>query len=787
MSVLARKLRRDLRRMAGQVLSIALVVASGIAVYLACVSTYRSLVQTKEAYYRRTAFADVFAPLKRAPKAVAARLAALPGVAAAQVRVAQEATADLGDPRGPASLQVLGLPADPAGGLDRLTLRRGRWPEPGRDREVVASEAFAQAHGLGDGSPLVVVLQGRKLRLQVVGRALSPEFIYPIRPGEFLPDDRRFGVLWMGEEALAAASGYAGAFNEAHLALARGASEPAAIAAVDRVLEPYGGLGAYGRRDHLSNRYLEDELKQLRIHAVTVPAIFLGVATFLLSVVMARLVATERTQIATLKALGYGNAAVGRHYLAFALAIVALGAGLGLAAGVWTGRAMTVLYTRFFHFPDLHYRAEPWVAALGLGLCAAAALGGALGAVGRVVRLPPAEAMQPPSPATYRRGWLDRLPGFLRAAQQARMVARHVARRPLRTVLGILGIASAAAILVLGSFWLDTFRYLTHVQYTWVQREDVAVGFTGPVPATAARDLGALPGVLKSEPVRAVPVVLRAGHRLRRTVLVGVDPAHRLHGLLDEGLRPIPVPAEGLLLSRRLAERLQVGPGDRVRVEVREGRRAERSVPVAALAEEMLGFAAYLEAGALGRLLGEGPSASSALLAVDPASEGELYRRLAAMPKVASVTPKRAALAVFRETTEQYVTTFTLILVAFALVLVVGVVYNGARIILAERTRDLATLRVLGFTAGEVFRLFAAELSVQVAAGLPLGLWLGARAAAVMMEAEAPEAFQLPLVIEPATFVRAAGAVLLAGLATALASRRALTGMDLVAVLKTRE
>ncbi len=652
---------------------------------------------------------------------------------------------------------------------------------------MIASEAFAEANHLAVGDGLGAVINGRWQRLRIVGIAISPEYVYEIGEGGLFPDNRRFGVLWMSREALGPAFDMMGAFNDAALTLAPGASQADAIARVDALLQRYGGLGAYGRADQASARFINDEIAQNRVSGTVIPAIFLGIAAFLLNIVLARVVHIEREQIGVLKAFGYENWTVGWHYLKLALVALLAGAVVGIAAGLWLADKTNARYAQYYRFPAFLFRLDFTALAFALLTTLVAAVAGAAGAVWRVVRLPPAAAMQPEAPARFRTGLLERLGLERRLGMPARSIARNLQRRPVKAALSVLGIASAAVILLVGRFFVDSVGYLGDVQFRHVQQENLTVVFTAPRSAGVQYELQRLPGVLRAEPVRSVPVRLRAGHRSRRINLLGLSPTGELRRLLGRDLAPVALPPEGLLLTAKLAEILHTVPGDTVTVEVLEGHRQVRRVAVAGTVDELLGLSAYINQLALDRLLGESGAASGAYLRVDPAGAAELNDRLKHLPGVAGVASRDAALASFKTTLAQSIGIVTTVLITFAGALAVAMIYNSARIALSERARELASLRVLGFSRGEVATMLLGEQALLTAVGVILGLVIGYRLCAVLAGLYQWELFRIPLVVSGETYAFAVSVVLGAGIVSGLLVRRRLNRLDLVAVLKSRE
>ena len=787
MRALDRKLLRDLWQMKGQAIAIGLVIASGVAMFVAYLSTFQSLRRTLDAYYDRYRMADVFMSLTRAPARLEPRIAAIPGVARVQTRVVADVTLDVAGMSEPATGRLISIPERRQPIQNDVFLRAGRYIEPDRPDEVLVAEGFAKAHHLEPGDDVQAIINGRKRRLYIVGIALSPEYIYSIRPSDIFPDDRRFGLFWMGRKSLAAAYRMEGAWNDVTLELSPGASENEVMGRLDRLLRPYGGLGAIPRSRQVSHWYLDAELVGLETAGLVVPMVFLAVAAFLLNAVLARIVAVQREQIAALKALGYAQSDVAWHYTKTALVIAAGGTLLGTLGGAWMGHGMTGLYRDFFRFPILEYRLSAAVIAGAALVSFVAAAIGAAGAVRRAARLPPAEAMRPEAPALYRPTLAERLGLRRLLSPPALMVLRNLERNPGRSLSSLVGIAFAVAMLIVGLFGIDALDVLIDVQFNIAQRQDMMVTFANPAAGGALHALRRLPGVLDVEPLRAVAVKLHHGHRSRHVAIMGIVAEPHLNRVIDASYRPVTLPPRGLVLSRKLAELLGVGAGDVLSVEVLEGRRPTLSIPVVATVEEFIGTSAYMEIGALRAALQEGPVLSGAFLATDPRAADRLHRTLKAMPAIAGVTLTRAALQGFQETLAESLGIMIFFNVFFAGIIAAGVVYNAARISLSERSRELASLRVLGFTRAEISSILLGELALLTIAAQPAGIVLGRILSALIVKAYDTELYRFPLVISSRTYAFSVLTVIVAAAVSGLVVRRKLDRLDLVAVLKTRE
>jgi putative ABC transport system permease protein len=785
------KLARELWDMRLQALAIAMVIVSGVGVFIMSFSTVSSLLETRERYYRENRFADVFAPLKRAPEALARRVAAMPGADRVQTRVVAYVSLDITGFPEPVSAHLVSLPEQGVGRgaalLNRVHLHSGRLPEPGRNDEALVSVELARAHELVEGDTLRATINGRRERLTIVGLARSPEYIYQIAPGAMFPDPARYGILWMGREALGKAYDMDGAFNDLTLTLSRGADAEGLIDRLDALLAPYGGTGAYAREDQLSHRFLTEELKQQRTIATVFPLIFFGVAAFLLNVVASRLIGLEREQIGLLKAFGYTDAAVGLHYAKLMLAIVLVGIAGGIGLGILLGHGMSAIYMSFYSLPYMDFVLQPRVVAAAAGVSIVVALLGTLQAVRGAARLPPAEAMRPEPPAAYRATIVERL-GLQRwFGQPTRMILRHIERRPLKSLLTMLGIAMACGIMMIGGFQRGAIDWMIDVQYGLSQRADLTATFTEPTSGDALYSLRSLPGVEHAEGFRSVPVRLRFGHRTYRTALDGVDPHGRLLRLLDTDLRPIQLPPAGVVLNAYLARLLGVRSGDRLLVEVLEGERRTLELPVAATAQQYLGVGAYMQRAALNRLLREGDALSGVHLGVDERERDAVYAALKGMPRIAGIVEQASAIRAFYDTLAQSVLFYTLIATLLGASIAFGVVYNSMRIALSERNRELASLRVLGFARGEVAYILLGELALLTLAAIPLGLAIGYGLCAFLARQFQSDLYRIALVLERDVYALAALVVVLSALVSGLLLWRNLGRLDMVAVLKSRE
>jgi putative ABC transport system permease protein len=787
MHALDRKLLRDFRRLWAQALAIALVLACGVAVLVTTFGMHNALQDTRAAYYAEQRFADVFAATRRAPLSLMAEIATIPGVLAAEARVQGAAILDLPGRTQTAVGQVISLPASGENALNLPLLRAGRLPDPTAPNEIAVNEPFARANGFIPGDTFEANLDGRKRTLTITGTMLSPEFIYTIGPGALMPDNEGFGILWMPAVAAEAAFDMAGAFNFVSLSLARGADTATVIDRLDDLLEPYGGLGAYDRTEQQSNAFLDAEITQLRSTALILPPGFFGISAFLVNMVLGRIIALERSEIGLLKALGYSDVEISTHYLLLAALVAVTGILIGSLVGNWLSQGMAGLYADFFDFPFLIYSVS-WsvylIAAL-LGL-ATAALGAAQAAM-RAARLPPAVAMAPPAPPNFRRTILDRGLAALRLSQPVMMILRNFIRWPVRTALSGLGLALAVAILVAASFFDDSLDMIIDTAFSQSNRQDVMLLFADDIPETALPEIAALPGVLAAEGQAFVPVTLRNGPLEKRVGIEARRPAPDLSRIVAGDGRVVDAPPGGLLLSETLATQLQAAPGDTIEVEFLSGRRETVSLPVSGTVPQYFGLGAYMDIETLNALNRQAPRITTANLLVDDAALDDLHAALKQIPRLSGTIMLTDTRRSFQDTIRRNVIIMTTVYLTVASLITVGVSYNAARIALSERAREFASLRILGFTRGEVSLILVGEIMILTILAQPLGWFLGYLIVLATTQGFDSDLYRIPLVLKPATFATASLVVLAASLAAVLVVRRRIDRLDLVQVMKTRE
>ncbi len=754
MSALNRKLSRELRQNKALLAAITSIMALGVMAFIYMRSIYFNLSMTQQEYYAQCNMADFSIELKKVPLAELAPIEQLPGVVSIRPRIQFFITVDLPRSEGPLNGLVLSMPDDRTPIINEILLRRGSYFTPQRDNEVIVNDAFARKQGLHPGQSIHLLVNGRSQEFFIVGTAISSEFVYLVGPGSILPDPEHFGVFYIKQRYAEDIFDFAGAANQVlgRLSPQLRDQPDELLTRMETILDSYGVLSTTPRRDQASNRYLTNEIRGLGVFASIMPTIFLTVAAAVLNVLMSRIIEQQRTIIGTLKAIGYSDRQVFWHYLKFGGLIGVAGAVVGWLLGYYMGNLVTSLYQQFYEFPDLRNRIYPDVYLAGLAISLGCATLGTWHGARTALRLHPAQAMRPKPPATAHAILLERIRWFWRKLSFGwRMGLRNVFRNRLRTAVGLMAAALGAALMVTGFMMQEAMHFLVRFQYEQVNRSDIDLYFKDEQGFPAYTEALGLIGVDYAEPVLEVPCTFRHGHRHKKGAVVGLRRDARLTlPRLNDGSK-VAIPVTGLLLTRKMASILAVEVGDTLRMQPIKGLRREVLVPVAEIIDSYVGLAVYAEFGYLNQLIGEESAVSSVQLQVDPRPEVRraLNRSLKEFASLQAVNARSDTVHNFRETLIKTQSIFINLLVLFAGVIFFGSVLNASMIGLAERQREVATLRVLGYGDWQIGALFLRESMLVTMTGTFVGLFLGYALGCYLGRVYDTELFRFPVVLTP--------------------------------------
>lgn len=795
MFVLAKKLLRTIRTTRGQFLAVSVVVLVGITVYISMSTVSYNMSRSRDIFYSDNNFADYYFQVIKAPEGVIKQVESVPGVSRATGRIQKDVPV-IGKNGERATARLTSYPLPMNTEVNRLQLLSGRlfdkYPEGG-DAEVLLDPQYASANRLSPGDTVTVVAEGRQVLLTVTGTATAPEFIYPMKDtASLIPEPGNFGIFMVPHNQVQQILNLSGQINQVVIKLSPGVDEKVVAEQIDGILEPYGRLASYPRKQQLSDAVLSGELDQLRMMSRFLPSIFLGIAALIEFVMLGRMVKSQRSQIGTMKAIGYNNFQIMWHYTSYALLVGMLGALLGSIAGVMLASSLSLLYAQFFNLPEVVSGASGQSLLYGFALSLSAGAVAGLTASRGVLNVQPAESMQPEAPKGSGNIFLESWAWFWRRLDTAwKMGLRTIMRNRLRSAITLLGVVFATGMMIVAFFFQDTVNVMIDEYFT--QKYDYFVRFNGPVREPALLDITRLDGVTRAEPVFEVPVKLHFEGRSQEELLIGLPHDTKMQRLASETGSPLQLPDSGLLISSSTARKLQARVGDEVQVEtlLPLGPTRRSTVRIMGVNQQFVGGMSYLTLAEANRIMHDNRLISGAMLKIDMGRASLVEAELNDMTGVSSILSRRAEMESFTSQMD-YMYFFVAIMVSFAILLGFAIVYNASIISFAERRRELASLRVMGFTVQEVSGLLLKENLLQTLLGVALGLPFGRLLAdyyiqAMMTSSDLYSTYTFKLVIYPTTyFLSALGGVFFIMAAYRLAVRGVKT-LDLVEVLKTRD
>lgn len=788
MLAIDRLLFSEVLRLWRQGIAIAGLLACGIATFIMATGTMEALERSRDQYYQEYRFADAFVPFVRAPKSILDRVAEIPGVRAVAGRVVKDVLLDVPSMVEPVSCRLVSIDDHPQVAMNGVYLRQGRFPERSDRTEVVVSELFANAHGLKPGDSLPANLGGHLEKLHIVGIGLSPEYIYVVQPGLLLSDDRRYGVLWVPERVLAPAFTMEGAINHISVMFEHAANAKQILHELDRLTKPYGGLGAYTRTEQESHERVADEMHQVRTMAYVSPTIFLLVTLFLLHIVFSRLVHQQRESIATMRAFGYFPNEIGMHYTKLVMIWVGFGICFGLIVGVRASWWMSNLYLMFFRFPTILRQGVTWEWLLAIAGTVVIAVAGTVSAIRSAMQYPPAVAMRPEAPPEPSSMMLQWRSAIRVRSPVVRMSLRRWETNPWVCLLTSIGLAFGLAIVVLSTFMAGAIDYVIEHQFSLSQRQDLTLTFVEASSKRSLFEIRSMEGVIGAEPFRSVPVRLRHQNQEKRLAILGLDPDPQWYRILDENDDPIGFPdGGGVTITRKLAEILGVQLGDTVEIDLLEGQDRTLRLPITRIFPNYSGPAAFMNRIELHRCLEEGERLSGVFVRLDPAYRNRTYAKIKEMPGIMGLLDRRAAMHHFQEIIAQSTFWIRAVNSIFAALIAFGVTYNSALISFHERARDLATMRVMGYSHAEVAAILLGEMMLVTLVAIPIGVPISYFLCYFTTLSIDTETHRFPFVVYPGTI---AFGIMVLGVSIAISSLavlRLMKNLDMLSVLKVRE
>jgi putative ABC transport system permease protein len=784
-SMLRRVLLRDMGARRGQFIAVWATIVLGVALFGASYDAFQNLTASYQGMYDDLAFADLTV-VGGSVDRIAGDGAALPGVTATATRsvgdgyIRIDGRAQLG--------RVVGLPSDGSPAVDKVMVLRGRNLQPGSSAEVLVEQHLASARNVQPGDNMEILTGSGWQTVRVEGIVASPEYLWPARSRqeEFLPFNQ-WGVVF-GPEALVTAMPPDQVHSEALFRLAADAPS-GTLDKLTSIALANGAAYTQTRADQPSDSALREDVNGFGEMSIMFPVMFLLVGALATSVLLGRMVASQRGQIGVLLANGFRRRTILLHYLGFGLLIGIAGSIPGAILGGLSAAAISHVYTSIIAVPVTVVEVRPLTVLVGLLMGPIAGAAAAYVPARRAARTSPAEAMRGAVPVGRGGPSLAErlLPPLSQLPTRWLVSLRGLGRSRRRSLSTIAGVAIATILILVSWGMIDTIQILLDRQFLQVQQQDATVYLASPVPASQVSSVISAPGVAAVEPQLQLPVTIVRGGDRYATTLVGLETSTTMHGFTSpEGSR-LTLPADGLLLGAALHRTLAVSAGDTVEVDTGAGTLVQ--VRVAGFVDEPLGTFAYASIGTVARLAGQQPAdpqVDSALIRYAAgADHAAMADRLLALPGVTAVLDSR----VLFDLAQQYMGLFyALIGVMLVLggIMAFALIFNTMTANVAERASELAALRTLGMSRATLSRLVTGENLILTLAGLVPGLILGYAMAIEFMASFSSDLFDFDLHVRATTFVFTALAIVVVGIASQWPALRAVGRIDLGRIVRER-
>jgi len=792
-SLHARALWRDLRRRLGQVLSIGLVIALGVALFASSFDAYLNLQASYEQMYRDTRLADVTAIGGPTAEVLAAG-SAMPAVVAAATRSVADVPLR---PREGHTLfgRVVGLPPDGKSAVDKVIVLEGRTLDPSRPTAVLMERHMAEHFGIEPGASIEVATPAGWRSVEVAGIVASPEYIWPARSRQellVLPDD--FGVVFAADPFVATLA--ADALRHEALFRLRDDASAEATEEVRRAVLAAGAVDAYTIAEQPSNAALQEDVAGFAELSVMFPAFFLLAAAFATYVLLGRVISSQQANIGTLRALGLRRRTVLVDYSIVGVVLGLVGGVAGVILGALLAEIVTRLYTGVLNIEALvvEVRLSTVIAGLLAGLLTgvvAAAL-----PARQASRISPALAMRGVMPpGAGGRSSMERLiPPLGRLPVRWLTVLRGIGRAPRRSFATVVGVVLASMLVLVSWGMVDTVQILLEQQFVRIQKQDAVLHLGDRRAEAVAAEVSTVAGVAKVEPALTLPVTLGVAGASYTTLLTALQPDTAMHELVSTDGSTLEVPGQGIVVGSALRGLLGLEVGDDVSVDVAD-LVAVPDVPVAGFVDEPLGtFAytslAYAEEVLAGQSAAVAPQSSSAadtlLVSFDAGVDRSAMRAaLTALDGVEAYVDSRGLYALAQEFMILFYA-FIGVMIVLGAVLAFALIYNTMSANVSERAVELGVLRTLGVSQRSIGGMVTAQNLLLIVAGLVPGLLLGWLLAALFMASFSSDMFTFDLRVRPTTFVLTASAILVVGLLSQVPALRAVGRLDLGRIVRDR-
>lgn len=792
MWIFIKKFYRDISESKGQFVSVLAVVIVGVMFYTGLNSTMENLSKSSSKYYQDYRMGDLWCSLYRAPDSIVRSIEEVPGVKKATGRVIQDARISLKS--GEAVVRLISMPDQKKAVVNDIIMKSGSYFSSDANNQCIVSEDFLKANDLSIGQVIEPIINGDKVKLKIIGSAKSPEYAYELKDGDqTFPDPEKFGVVYVKKSYFQMVVDFKDSVNDISLQLNDPDTYKKVKDDLEKILKPYGLISIIERKNWVSYAAFDSDISSLKSMSSVFPMFFFVVSAVIIYITMTRMIENQRTQMGALKALGYSNLHILLHYQTYPILVGVLGSIIGSLLGVFVvGKGLIGIFNDIYNLPlekmVVHGDLVLPAALLALFFCVAAGYN----ACRKELALVPSQSMRQKPPAAGKKMLLENIKFLWKAMNFSwKIILRNLFRYKRRSAMASVGVIFSMALILVALGLNNSVHDMIKVQFSQIQKYDLKISFSKILDADDLNFIEGIDNIKSVEPVMETGMEITNGWRKKDVGLIALDSNSNLFGVLDKDGKPVAIPQEGILLPERLMDTLLLQTGEKAYVRFyypgKNEDKDKKQVAVKGVISPYTGQSAVCSTEYLKYLLQEGLIVNAAYIKLEnPENLNQTVNKLKDILTISTVQSKSEAEENYQKTTGSTNTVIAFMLIG-AGILAFTVIYNITNINIFERRREIATLSVLGFTAGELKSLVLNENYFVSAFGIITGMPLGKYLLELLTKMQETDNMQMPAVLNNSSYLIA---VLMVAIFTIMANvllTKKILSINMVESLKSTE
>ena len=761
-------------------------MALGVWTYATMNSALFEVEKGKDQYYRVQRLGDAFATVTQIPKTSLSELESIEGIEQVDGRIVGTFRV-LMENNQTDVIRLKGISTV----IDEKDIRLNAYVHEGNDlkdlNDILVGHDFYQAYGYAPGDSISLAMNQTKHEFKVQGSIYSPEYVYIVENvNELFSDTTKYNIAYFPEEAMMSILGMEGVYNDLSFSFEEGVRYADVRDELRDTLEKYGLIELYEKEDLFSYLMMEEEISGGRSMSTTLPMTFIGMAAVVLYLMLKRIIEQDRTQIGTLKAFGYSNRTILLHYILYGFITGVLGMFVGIGISLLTIGPYIQFYLDYYKIPMDNVVTDYRYYYIGGMMSMIGGIAGAYFGARKIVYLKPADAMRPPAPKPVEKDITLKIP-FLRQILNSRgfMAVRNISRNKVRSSFVILGIMFSYSMMTMIGMMNTLMDSMFYNQFTHVMKYDAAIVLEKPVNYSGGiQSAMRIDGIHYAEGVLDIPIILKNGYKQTGANLIGIRKGNYLYKVYDDRREVnLPLTRKGIVIGSSLANNLNVNKGDSIYISG-QGFSEDVKIPIEDIVNQSIGSSAYIDLKFMSDLMEQNTRVNTLIFKTD--SIDRIRETLLYSEGVRKIEDKAKTLELYESLLGSY--DFLLVIMQIvAIAIGFTIIYNTAVISMSERSREYATLRVLGLHVNEVKEIMSFEYWILCLVGIILGIPFTRFLNYGIVNSIEVDAFSWPDTISMQAYIIGGVGCIIAVAIANFTSVKAIKKLDLVEVLKERE